>query len=190
MLDNIRSVQLYLYYEERASLCTYLLRWHFELILLLMDFHTFSFSVADSIGKRLNTSTFNAWSFVSCCSALPRYRRKAKVSERTGASLFPFQDVSYPFRFAGRHQRSYDVFTDYVVLEGWWLECRCLRGSWCWWSWRHWFKLFHRIIAEECQSLVVDGLQVTGLRNWATIYSWITELEGRDIHSLVSDQRH
>ena len=90
MLDNIRSVQLYLHYEERASLCTCLLRWHFELILLLMDFHTFSFSVADSIGKRLNTSTFNAWSFVSCCSALPRYRRKAKVSERTGASLFPF----------------------------------------------------------------------------------------------------
>ena len=72
MPDNIRSVQLYLHYKERASLCTCLLRRHFELILLLMDFHTFSFSVADSIGKRLNTSTFNAWSFVtsSCCLLL------------------------------------------------------------------------------------------------------------------------
>ena len=73
MLDKIRSVQLYLHYKERASLFTCLLRRHFELILLLMDlmdFHTFSFSVADSIEKRLNTSTFSAWSFVTSSHCL------------------------------------------------------------------------------------------------------------------------
>jgi len=41
-----------------------LLRWHLELILLLIHVHTLSFSMADSGGKRLKTSTFKAWSFV------------------------------------------------------------------------------------------------------------------------------
>ena len=73
MLDKIRSVHYYLHYKERASLFTCLLRRHFELILLLMDlmdFHTFSFPVADSIEKRLNTSTFSAWSFATSSRCL------------------------------------------------------------------------------------------------------------------------
>ena len=65
-----KTVQFsFVYTDERASLFTCLPRQHLELILVLMDFHTFSFSLADSMGKRLNTSTFNAGSFVtsSCC---------------------------------------------------------------------------------------------------------------------------
>ena len=60
---------LLLYSDEWASLFTCLPRQHLELILVLMDFQTFSFSLADWMGKRLNTSTFNAGSFVtsSCC---------------------------------------------------------------------------------------------------------------------------
>ena len=51
--------------------------------------------------------------------------RKAKVYSVPVPLFFLFQDVSHLFRFAGRHQLSYDSFTDFVVLEGWWLECRC-----------------------------------------------------------------
>ena len=41
-----------------------LLRRHFEFILPLIHFHALSFAMGESIGNRLNTSTFNELSLV------------------------------------------------------------------------------------------------------------------------------
>ena len=70
--------------------------------------------VGDSMGKQLNTSTCNAWSFVtsSCCFL------------------------------------------------------------------KQWVRLFQGIITEGYKSLSVNG------------YSWMTEVESRNIYLLVLDQRH
>ena len=80
-----------------------------------MDFHTFSFPVADSIEKRLNTSTFSARSFVTssrcfivgavsvAVAQLFQGEERQKFQSAPVPLFFLFQDVSHPFRFAGRH---------------------------------------------------------------------------------------
>ena len=93
------------------------------------------------------------------------------------------QDVSHPFGFAWNYQWLDDVFTDFVVLGAWWLECWCLQSRRHWWGWRHWVEHFHGIIAKGCVSLVAYGWQVIGQRNWIKIDrpSW----KCKSLHSLL-----
>ena len=74
-----------------------LLRRHLELILLLIHFHTLSFSVAYSGGKRLKTSTFKACSFVvssRCLSCLRAHRCLSFSLSNTSRTPFDLLGVT------------------------------------------------------------------------------------------------
>ena len=169
-----------------------LLRRHLELILPLIDFHALSFSVVDSRGNRLKTSTFNAWSFVTssrrllCVPSVLLLLSSSKVKKK-GRSLRAHRCLSFSFSNTSRTPvdllgvTNEQMTSSPTSVSSWELDdgsvsisgvvgASGVEGS---------GSLFHGVIAEGCQSLVVDGRQVIVRRKCIKIHYWISELESR-----------